>query len=37
MKTEHEIRSEIDRNDIGSVDKEAFFRGWVEALKWVLQ
>ena len=37
MKTEHEIRAEINRNDIGSLDKESFFKGWVAALKWVLQ
>jgi len=37
MKTEQEIRSEIDNNDLGSIEQNGFFKGWVEALKWVLQ
>ena len=37
MKTEQEISAELVRNDKESIEKEAFFKGWVEALRWVLQ
>jgi hypothetical protein len=37
MKTENEVLAEINKNDIGSIEQNEFFKGWVKALKWVLQ